>query len=478
MVTAYRISNEARGYKLPLSQHISLPSDSNTKHRGLLRYSQTTSTMSDIEKTEEPSVPRKRIAVACGRCRQRKIRCSGDNGTGAACTNCKTAGTERCQFLRVSSLVVLGGRPENISCDLPLSQSTANRHPALSPTVPSLPLPYASAMMANMGHGSEADQHEMSYGCVQRPYDQAQGWNQGFGGDHGVYSPSPSMMNEQLSMMGSYRSGLPTAARRDVLYVNADGSVYDYSTGLEYASTNIDIRSTTAPDLSNAFQSGMSRFSNNALVDHPGRCVTIPADRSRSGSSHPDALADRRSSPLGPGVQGPASMADMFGSYHGYESGSSVDHSSASLSTGPSPPCSSRSDALPDPRTSPLAAVAAEGVASLMEMNGGYRGYDSGTYSGNSIDRGGGSIYTSTPPDELLVHDGALRSSIPDYYRYGESSPERGSQTSRGSAMSLEDVHYFPPGRAGCYVDNGNGLVSPNNDVDDDGRGTPFPELR
>ncbi|KAG6042886.1 hypothetical protein E4U17_001180 [Claviceps sp. LM77 group G4] len=434
--------------------------------------------MSDPEKTEEPSVPRKRIAVACGRCRQRKIRCSGDNGTGAACTNCKTAGTERCQFLRVSSLVVLGGRPENISYDLPLSQSTANRHPALSPTVSSLPLPYASAMMANMGHSSEADRHEMPYGCVQRPYDQAQGWNQGFGGDHGIYSPSSSMMNEQLSMMGSYRSGLPTAARRDVLYVNADGSVYDYGTGLEYASTDIDIRSTTAPDLSSAFQSGMSRFSNNALVDHPGRCVTIPADRSRSGSSHPDALADRRSSPLGPGVQGPASMADMFGSYHGYESGSSMDHSSASLSTGPSPPCSSRSDALPDPRTSPLAAVAAEGVASLMEMNGGYRGYDSGTYSGNSIDRGGGGIYTSTPPDELLVHDGALRSSIPDYYRYGESSPERGSQTSRGSAMSLEDVHYFPPGRAGCYVDNGNGLVSPNNGVDDDGRGTPFPELR
>ncbi|KAG6137898.1 hypothetical protein E4U28_004359 [Claviceps purpurea] len=477
MVTAYRISNEARRYKLPLAQHISLPSNPNPKHRGLLRYSQTTNTMSDTEKTEESSVPRKRIAVACGRCRQRKIRCSGDNGTGAACTNCRAAGAERCQFLRVSSLVVLGNRPENLTYDLPLSQSTANRHTALSPTVPSLPLPYASAMMANMGHGGEADQHEMPYGCVPRPYDQAQGWNQGFGGDHGVYSPSPSMMNEQLSMMGPYRSGLPTAARRDVLYVNADGSVYDYGTGLEYASTDIDIRSTTAPDLSNAFH----RFPNNALVDHPGRCVSIPADRSRSGSSHPDALTDRRPSPLGPGAQGPASMADMFGSYHGYESGSSVDHSSASLSTGPSPPCSSRSDALADRRTSPLAAVAAEGVASMMELHEGYRGYDSGSYSGNSIDRGGGGIYTSTPPDELLVHDAALRSSIPDYYRYGESSPERSSQPSRGSAMSLEDVHYFPPGRAGCYVDNGsgnsNGLVSPNNGVGD-GRGTPFPELR
>ncbi|KAF4626871.1 hypothetical protein G7Y89_g11289 [Cudoniella acicularis] len=47
--------------------------------------------------------PRSRIPVACGRCRKRKIRCSGDLGTGLPCTNCKSAGVENCQFLRVSS---------------------------------------------------------------------------------------------------------------------------------------------------------------------------------------------------------------------------------------------------------------------------------------------------------------------------------------------------------------------------------------
>ncbi|KAK4167880.1 hypothetical protein QBC43DRAFT_202884 [Cladorrhinum sp. PSN259] len=46
---------------------------------------------------------RKRIAVACGRCRKRKIRCSGDPGGGQPCTNCKNAGAEPCQFLRVAS---------------------------------------------------------------------------------------------------------------------------------------------------------------------------------------------------------------------------------------------------------------------------------------------------------------------------------------------------------------------------------------
>ncbi|KUJ18062.1 uncharacterized protein LY89DRAFT_36455 [Mollisia scopiformis] len=44
---------------------------------------------------------RSRIPVACGRCRKRKIKCSGDNG--GPCTNCKSAGNNECIFLRVSS---------------------------------------------------------------------------------------------------------------------------------------------------------------------------------------------------------------------------------------------------------------------------------------------------------------------------------------------------------------------------------------
>lgn len=37
----------------------------------------------------------------CGRCRKRKIRCSGDTGNNQPCTNCKNAAFEPCQFLRV-----------------------------------------------------------------------------------------------------------------------------------------------------------------------------------------------------------------------------------------------------------------------------------------------------------------------------------------------------------------------------------------
>ncbi|KAL1894008.1 hypothetical protein Sste5346_006150 [Sporothrix stenoceras] len=53
------------------------------------------------DRTEPPT--RRRIAVACGRCRQRKIRCSGDLGQNIPCSNCKNAGVTQCLFLRVSS---------------------------------------------------------------------------------------------------------------------------------------------------------------------------------------------------------------------------------------------------------------------------------------------------------------------------------------------------------------------------------------
>ncbi|KAL5350142.1 hypothetical protein ACLOAV_005179 [Pseudogymnoascus australis] len=46
---------------------------------------------------------RRRIPVACGRCRKRKIKCSGPQGDDG-CHNCKLAGTnDHCQFNRVQS---------------------------------------------------------------------------------------------------------------------------------------------------------------------------------------------------------------------------------------------------------------------------------------------------------------------------------------------------------------------------------------
>ncbi|PLB49594.1 hypothetical protein P170DRAFT_475889 [Aspergillus steynii IBT 23096] len=46
---------------------------------------------------------RRRIQVACQRCRKRKIKCSGDMGNSRGCSNCVSAGNTNCQFLRVNS---------------------------------------------------------------------------------------------------------------------------------------------------------------------------------------------------------------------------------------------------------------------------------------------------------------------------------------------------------------------------------------
>ncbi|RMZ67412.1 transcriptional regulatory [Pyrenophora seminiperda CCB06] len=66
---------------------------------------------------------RRRIAVACARCRKRKIRCSGDPGTGAGCRNCRSAGVDpmHCQFHRVGSDV-----PHKVMDNFSLAQSLSN----------------------------------------------------------------------------------------------------------------------------------------------------------------------------------------------------------------------------------------------------------------------------------------------------------------------------------------------------------------
>ncbi|KAG5918865.1 hypothetical protein E4U42_006718 [Claviceps africana] len=381
MDSSYQLSDEIRGYNLPPMQQRFRCFDSSINLCGSLADSQTANTMSDMERMDETGSPRKRIAVA------------------------------------VSSQEVQGVRPTSFNYNVALSRKLANRHAGLSPMLSSSALPYGQTMMTTVGHGDAGDQHQIPpYGYVQKHYDQVHGWAQGYGGGPGVdYGPAQPTgpLNEQLYMMGSYRSGHPMVARSNVVYVDPDASSYGYgSEGVPAAS--LDTRSNGLPDTSHAFPNGMTCYGTSAT----GRCIPMSADRSRSASSHAEGLADRRTSPLTPAVES-VNMVEMNPSYHGY--GSSPGH-------------------------------------------------------GSSMDRGS-AMYTTSPPDELLVHGGPLRGSIPDYtYRYADTTPERGGggQTNGGSIMTVEDAHYFPPGR-GCYV-GGNGLGSTGNGVGD-GRGTSLAGL-
>ncbi|KAL4792734.1 hypothetical protein BDV19DRAFT_246986 [Aspergillus venezuelensis] len=57
-------------------------------------------------KSQGRAQTRRRIPVACQRCRKRKIRCSGDVGDGQGCSNCQSSGNTLCQFLRVNSEIL------------------------------------------------------------------------------------------------------------------------------------------------------------------------------------------------------------------------------------------------------------------------------------------------------------------------------------------------------------------------------------
>lgn len=104
----------AQGLGMVLGQNSPLPDHYDVD----LRMSQRATPGSDMD--GKSSIPhRKRVPVAvcgskllviyqsspilqCERCRKRKIKCSGDEGDGRGCVNCKNAGWEGCQFLRVS----------------------------------------------------------------------------------------------------------------------------------------------------------------------------------------------------------------------------------------------------------------------------------------------------------------------------------------------------------------------------------------
>ncbi|PGH33998.1 hypothetical protein GX50_03145 [[Emmonsia] crescens] len=90
--------HSTRGMSYPVSH--SLRGDAQQELAG--GYSNRICSTAEPEVKGSGTSARRRIQVACGRCRKRKIRCSGDTGNGQ-CTNCRNAGTQSCQFLRVNS---------------------------------------------------------------------------------------------------------------------------------------------------------------------------------------------------------------------------------------------------------------------------------------------------------------------------------------------------------------------------------------
>ncbi|KAI0880211.1 uncharacterized protein GGS22DRAFT_86999 [Annulohypoxylon maeteangense] len=183
-----------------------------------------TTTMMDRD-FDSDSQPRKRIAVACGRCRKRKIRCSGDPGNGLPCTNCKNASHEPCLFLRVASTVThLRNDGNDFGYNLDAARTYSNQSRV---SVSQLsPIPQYNADIS----GGDVI---TSYRQNQYPYSSKgyistiSGWTNGYQDevDYGLNYPYPVLGQDATHMVqgyGRYGSGKS-------VYVDSETTPYSYS---------------------------------------------------------------------------------------------------------------------------------------------------------------------------------------------------------------------------------------------------------
>ncbi|EPE34685.1 Zn2/Cys6 DNA-binding protein [Glarea lozoyensis ATCC 20868] len=199
--------------------------------------------------SDNNSRPRSRIPVACGRCRKRKIRCSGDLGTGLPCTNCKGAGNEQCQFLRVQSDVVsmkhenadfshFEHNPARVHC----RTTTFGPHSYIPPggPVPEAYYPRSSSMSSyvvpqsryyTLGSFSEYPEENVNV-------------------DYGVQNPSYSLLGNEQFIPPTYPSSsrgwtpAPQAAKATPMYLEQDPG---YGGQVSYNSA-YQLRPTISPE--------------------------------------------------------------------------------------------------------------------------------------------------------------------------------------------------------------------------------------
>ncbi|KAI1178546.1 hypothetical protein F4777DRAFT_76060 [Nemania sp. FL0916] len=217
---------------------------------------------------EDSDQPRKRIAVACGRCRKRKIRCSGDPGNGGPCSNCKNAGYEPCLFLRVSSQETPFKETNDFMYNLDAARTYS--HHSRGPVSPLSPVThYAHEMAAGDGMASYR-QPAYPYNTGRSYYPNMAGWAGTYQDDGAVdynlnYS-SYQMMPEQSQLVSNYSPY--NTARRPVYVEQPEG--YSYSNLAHRPATSSDNQgfslSSIAASLPNASAERLHSSVNRTLT--------------------------------------------------------------------------------------------------------------------------------------------------------------------------------------------------------------------
>ncbi|KAI0383391.1 hypothetical protein F5Y04DRAFT_287512 [Hypomontagnella monticulosa] len=162
----------------------------------------------------------------CGRCRKRKIRCSGDPGNGLPCSNCKNAGHEPCLFLRVSSTEThLKSDGNDFGYNLEAARPYSNQGRVAVTQVNSM-----SQYPADISNGDVINSYRQSqyqYGNKSY-YSTVPTWAGAYTDDnvdYGINYSYPMLSQDSASMVQSYgRYGSGKS-----VYVDPENSSYSYS---------------------------------------------------------------------------------------------------------------------------------------------------------------------------------------------------------------------------------------------------------
>ncbi|KAH6604475.1 n-terminal fungal transcription factor-containing [Trichoderma cornu-damae] len=315
-------------YATPFADRRSNPYTHNDSRSGM---------MSDRDGTEETITQRKRIAVACMRCRKRKIRCTGDSGNNQPCLNCKNAGYAPCQFLRVSSHET--HLNEQFSYSLDVARNFQARGSSIVPPIPTTPLSSSYPEAMHMPSSEALSYRSGSAYAYGSKYYPVSGWSSGYVDDssieYSVYPQSYQPVQQDATYMVGYRMGASPSSTKPSggntpLYVESDTSAYGYPAGHAASVTTtaaIVHRPVTSTDAGAgfAFQGITSGLSNPMGANE--RMLPTPSTRSLTSATqqHPYraesiSSAYSKTSQSSTGSSSPAALSEAATTYNGFES--------------------------------------------------------------------------------------------------------------------------------------------------------------
>ncbi|KAL7933123.1 hypothetical protein V8C35DRAFT_327875 [Trichoderma chlorosporum] len=286
--------------------------------------------MSDRDSNEESNTQRKRIAVACMRCRKRKIRCTGDSGNGQPCLNCKNAGYEPCQFLRVSSHET-HLKNEQFAYNMEVARNFQARGSSVVPPIPTTPLPspYPESISMPAGEALPYRNGSASAYAYGSKYYPLPGWSNGFADDNSIeYSVYPQSYQPQhdAAYMVGYRMGSNTPSNKPSggstpLYVEPE-SAYGYPAGPSAATAAAMVhRPATGAEANTGFAyQGITSLPNERLLPTPSvRPMTSAPQQHHPYRAESISSAYSKTSQSSTGSSSPAALSEAATAYTSFE---------------------------------------------------------------------------------------------------------------------------------------------------------------